>query len=308
MKAIYTKLSLYLLFSCTVLVAAESLIISEENRREDFRKLFDESIAMKIATFKKRINAANLTEKLIEKFVEDLFKTDKRFSWRDPGKKMLFLIEKFSPKMLESLNVRGFMSVILLWAYEKNDRNLIKKLRESGGDLSDVLNRAVQPRPELIPMLLKDGALPKVQTIMNYIADHRRDDAGYLLRLLKGMRNINERDEYGNTVLFWAPNKEIAAILLDAGVSINAKDSGGYTKLIRSFEYLVSLRMSLEKTGKLSKVSEDLMKLNHELVTYLIQKGADPTIKNNKGESALSIAQKAGFTDLIALLEGKKEK
>ena len=42
---------------------------------------------------------------------------------------------------------------------------------------------------------------------------------------------------------------------------------------------------------------------NIKMVKYLLEHGADPTIKTKKGETALSLAQQEGFNEIIKLLK-----
>lgn len=315
MKSIYAKFSLLflLLVSMTVPLVAklEHFVIHpsfDPKFNEDRKRLFNEFKDLDVATFQKVFDAANLTKNQMSAVLDAFLDPENKS--RDTRDKILFLAGKVKDKS-------GYT---LLWAYDKNDRQMIKKLRALGYDSSDALRLAVVYGNHLIPMLLKEGAQPDFKVIRNVIhyitpippvslmPDQKQRKEWFqrakyfrlmLPRLLKSMKNINERSRIiGETVLFWINgDKAIADQMLKAGVDINAQDKRGNTVLISDLEIVVLF----------GKKDKDLMRRIREFVPYLIKKGADPMIKNKKGESALSLAKKAGLKDLVLLFEGKKK-
>jgi len=94
---------------------------------------------------------------------------------------------------------------------------------------------------------------------------------------------VNQPDERGFTPLVLATylnQKDVTELLLANGADINAQDAMmGNTALM----------------GVCFKGS-------HELAKLLVEKGADTTLKNKQGETALDFAQKGGFEEIVGLL------
>jgi len=92
------------------------------------------------------------------------------------------------------------------------------------------------------------------------------------------------RDEKGATALHYAvvcPEAlDIIPLFLDRGADINAVDDQGHTALMNA-------------------VVND----KPELVRLMLERGADPGIRNHEGQSALDWAQDLGIVDIVDMLE-----
>lgn len=322
MKSVYAKFSLLLLFASTVVllsaandgktVSAGKLqknIINLEEKYKEEQRLMDEALRLfneelkdlTIAAFKQRMEDAKLNKNQIDFLQKLIYAPDIKV--RDIRDKILYLAERGGEKYGRTL----------FWAYQKNDRPMINQLRALGYDINEALLPAILNDPDTIFVLLRDGARlsekdireaiqasrlklfdssvidPKYKIAWNKWNERTKRRRILLPQLIKTVKNINWRDETGSTLLFYAPDKEIAALLINAGIDVNAQDILGNTTLLEHVQ---------------SEYEEDAPKL--ELIAYLIQKGADPNIKNKLGESALSIAQKEGLTEIVSILEGGK--
>jgi ankyrin repeat protein len=101
--------------------------------------------------------------------------------------------------------------------------------------------------------------------------------------------DINEPDNTGVTPLHSAcvhKSYDTAKVLLEAGAEVNVQDQWGITPLGRAV------------FGKDGTV---------ELVQLLVDHGADPTIENNKGNSALKLAQSTGKAQYLAVFEAAEK-
>ena len=179
---------------------------------------------------------------------------------------------------------------------------MIKVLRAIGYDVSQALDQAVDRKTfDIIPALLKDGAQPSIEYIRIAIREsalkndpNQKKWLAILPKLLENVKNINQRNEYGHTLLENTNNKEVAAILLKAGVDIDAQDNKGNTYLLNQVDSLAGARQDER---------EDWAKNHMELITYFVEQGANQNIKNKKGESALSMAKKENLPDVVELFE-----
>ena len=116
-------------------------------------------------------------------------------------------------------------------------------------------------------------------------------------QMLEAEADVNAADKKGNTpLILWANVRfkkdpegelEILQSLLDAGATANAANNNGDTALMTLAE-LSRFKRPIEFTKKAIKA--------------LLDAGADPLKENKKGKSALSIAEKAGNTDIIKML------
>lgn len=104
--------------------------------------------------------------------------------------------------------------------------------------------------------------------------------------LIDAGANIEAKDEYGATALHWASHNghyDIAKLLIDAGADIEAEIKSGGNKKSRPLHFAVFLR-----------------KLN--IADLLVHAGADLTAKGVDGLTPLHFAVLARSTDLIKLL------
>ncbi len=160
--------------------------------------------------------------------------------------------------------------------------------------------------------------------------------------LLKKGANVNAKNYYNQTPLFVASQTSFyyTEQLLKNGADVNVIDFQGQTPLFSTiinqlftenldfkiidlllkYGATVNVQMIPPKSWKLPEDSPIVVKVdtenegatplmfavmanNSKMVKYLLEHGADPNIKTKKGETALSLAQQEGFTEIIELLK-----
>ncbi len=125
----------------------------------------------------------------------------------------------------------------------------------------------------------------------------------------------------GRTVLMWATAKgkaDTVKLLLEKGASLRGRDKSGYNVLhmavitgVKEKTALLLERKDItsilnEKNsidGSTALIYASMYPEDTDVVQKLLEKGADPAIKNNKGQTALSIAKAKGFTATATALE-----
>lgn len=107
--------------------------------------------------------------------------------------------------------------------------------------------------------------------------------------IVKQGANVNSYDQNNATPLMYAvgnPVSQSACLIIDLllsnGADINAQDYRGDTALMRAVQ----------------PPFRDL-----SIISHLLQKGADLTIRNNEFETALDLAKKCNNTQAVKLLE-----
>lgn len=151
-------------------------------------------------------------------------------------------------------------------------------------------------RYELIPLLLSYGA--KADNTGHGMG---KDHAAFLevtnlldspgetplqsIELIKLMTDdpAHIENAYGTTLLAEACNPEIAGWLIAQGADINAQNNDGYTPLMRA-----------------------VIRSDIDFVLQLLENGADPTITNDKGETAYVISlqeDESAISELLKLAE-----
>ena len=154
-----------------------------------------------------------------------------------------------------------------MWACSNGSAHTIKRMLELGAD--------VHAKNSL-------GATPLL-----YAMDY---DAEVVELLLKAGADVNAKDNEGDTPLIRASKlckkPKVFDLFLKAGAKINAQNNDGMTALMNAAEYYC---------GDISNV---------EAIKYLLDKGANPNIKDNKGKTALDYASapkesKNFYTDKI---------
>ncbi|KAF7914964.1 hypothetical protein EAE99_010385 [Botrytis elliptica] len=166
---------------------------------------------------------------------------------------------------------------------------VVKLLLEKGGKVDlltkfgySLLSRAAYGGHEAVAViLLKQSA---------YTETENKDNNGLLLKavenaikggklamlklLLEKLPNINQKDEKGQTPLFWAiryRHEDMVRLLIEEGASIESKDSHGYTPLMY---YLLHAQPSMP------------------IVKIFLDYGADINAEHYKGPTPLSIIKK----------------
>ena len=127
-----------------------------------------------------------------------------------------------------------------------------------------------------------------------------------LLILIKNNADINQKDELNKTPLITAISKElykIAKLLLSNRCSINDQDKLGQAAIhyaalannIRATKLLIKHKcyINLQTASHNNTALHIALKNNHlKLATLLIENGADTTIKNDRGKTALDLTSK----------------
>ena len=134
----------------------------------------------------------------------------------------------------------------------------------------------------------KDGCTPLVFFFKEYCGEHcpRGIDVNAVKIFINRGANVNASDQYGNTALHWAAisggvNFTAALeVLLDNGCDINARNRDGCTPL-----FFASCCNKIKA------------------VETLLERGADDSIKGTAGETALEIARRNGYENIVSLLK-----
>lgn len=193
------------------------------------------------------------------------------FSNNDEPKEIpLLLIEKGADINLKTSY--GWTALMFAVSNSYKLEDVIKTLLAKGADINNVSSEGITPLmiaveksygQELTKLLINNGA------------------------------NIHLTDKRNRTPLFFAIdthfiNEEAAKLLLEKGANPNWQDNKGRTPLIALSE----------------KYYRDYeTKQIVDIVVALLAKGADPTLKNSDGQTALDIAKLQNHKEIIELLE-----
>ncbi|MFV0393287.1 MAG: ankyrin repeat domain-containing protein [Coprobacillaceae bacterium] len=133
--------------------------------------------------------------------------------------------------------------------------------------------------------------------------------------LKKGGIDLDTRDEFGNTALFYACNKgarDIVKLLLDNGADASIENnenmsvlhsvSNSGNKEIIKILLDAGTDINLSDNSGRKPLMYTILSAKTEAAKYLVEQGADITIKDNDEHTALDYASTNGLRDLIALL------
>lgn len=133
--------------------------------------------------------------------------------------------------------------------------------------------------------------------------------------------DINVEDKYGYTPIIVAivsKNNDILKFLLDNGANVFSEHPGFGKLTLHTaayFENVEAVKMLLEKNSSIINVKskhdgwtalqEAVLKNNVEIVKILLDNGANPLLRDNKGGSAMDMAAEFGKGEIVKLLRKK---
>lgn len=145
-----------------------------------------------------------------------------------------------------------------------------------------------------------------------------RGDAAAIERLIHGGASVNEKNERGQTPLFYAAtngksNPAAIQALLRAGADVNARDASGASALLEALDIRGTTRgvAALLDGGADVNIPDmggdtPLIRASSWGATYLVRmlldRGADPNAKRLAGRTALMTAAKLGHVATTRLL------
>lgn len=146
------------------------------------------------------------------------------------------------------------------------------------------------------------------------IASIRAGDRAAVKTLLKNGADIHARDEFGNTPLMaaaWLADAAVLELLLKSGADVSATNKAGAYALLYAATFEDKARLLIAGGANLkaqSALGNTTLMLaarrvgNSHTVKLLLERGADPNVKNVFGSTALMAAAAAGDMDSVRVL------
>lgn len=226
-------------------------------------------------------------------------------AWDSASNSVIVTTNNYSTNTSEQVNLNTQINKVdnkLFLAVSNGDLDKVKALLKSGSNpnskdafekhiLESALNLK-QNRIEMFKLLIESGADINTKIGQRPLISYPNTEIIEFL-LSKGA-NPNIKSDNGMTPLMnngkWG-TKETVSLLLNAGANINEQDTIGNTPLI----YAVNQNLSRDND------------LRIDVIKLLIEKGANPNIKNKQGQTAFSIAASLGDNEAYKILEGFKK-
>lgn len=214
------------------------------------------------------------------------------------------------------------------WLQETLAAETLRACLESGWDINTrnyinetPLNYVVRMRNAgLATLLLEAGADPNVPSSARETPLHGAAEWGDLAvvdRLLEAGADVGALDQYGATPLHRAVDPEVIRRLFEAGADAKARDSGSNTRLHWSLgENRLTLDVLLEagagadvnarNADRETPLHKASGRSENELMTWLLELGADPNARDRRGWSPLhaaAMSRAAAGSPIATLLE-----
>jgi serine/threonine-protein phosphatase 6 regulatory ankyrin repeat subunit B len=180
---------------------------------------------------------------------------------------------------------------LLMLASSKGDLPAVKVLLERGANINATTKEGWSP---LMMAGLRNHqkvaqTLKEANAEVNLLAAAMLGDVAQIKLLLDRGADVNERDVMGTTPVIWAAHNgqtETVKLLLDRGAGIDAADHMGTTALVHA-----------SANGHI------------QTVRMLVERGADPNKKSQDDDTAMSIAKRRHYGEIIEILKahGAKE-
>lgn len=157
---------------------------------------------------------------------------------------------------------------------------------------------------------------PSGKELLNALRD---GDTAVIKALIRTGAPVDAVDEFGSSALMYAvldSNVAIVRLLLDRGANPNHSDNAGATALMLAISDEAKVRLLLDRgarvdvASKLSGRTPLLIACGRPaaaaVVRLLLEKGADPKARDNKGETTLIRATSSGNPQILRLLADQK--
>jgi ankyrin repeat protein len=162
------------------------------------------------------------------------------------------------------------------------------------------------PGSEIVRLLLDRGARPDARDRNGQTPLMKAAELGWMPSmepLMKRGADVNAKDREGVTVLMHAMgnrNLNAVAALIDKGAKVNARDHHGRTPLMVAVERAVHDPVRLY--GQPDRPDESKARYL-ELIRFLLDRGADPTLKDKTGATAVKRARDLRQMEAAEILE-----
>jgi len=230
-----------------------------------------------------------------------------------------------TPLHLASLHRHDDVAVLL--ADSKADINALNN--DSASPLSLAI---IYGTPKTTQFLLSQNADRRIEDKDGNTILHLASYYGYSEKakeILKYQPEIDKRNKAGFTPLHlsiqWADNAELIKDLFDHGANPDLADNDGKNSLHMVWSFIFTadkIKAILEKKFDINALDKDgNTPLHHAMsrvsrsgsltpyrkgIEILMNRGANPNIKNKEGKSAMDLAVESGMQDAVELLKAKK--